>query len=262
MQVPSGAPTSRIDAITPALTLISVPLWPAPRRARGAQREVRDRRDARQRLAAEARACGWRRDRRRCAILLVACRSIASRASSASIPSPSSSTRISFLPPSSTVMAMRRAPASSAFSTSSLTTEAAARRLRRPRSGWRDRAPAGGFLPISMPWIHSGLQSSRGGGRTASMPTDSATIMTDDPPELHRVAARKMRQRHVHAPHAGQDGQRHEQRGDDRSAPSSRCSTGSRPIARLASSRLVIRSWKNIDSSASRTRWSWTSRKR
>ena len=44
------------------------------------------------------------------AILLVACRSIASRASSASIPSPSSSTRISFLPPSSTVMAMRRAP--------------------------------------------------------------------------------------------------------------------------------------------------------
>ncbi len=58
------------------------------------------------------------------AILLVACRSIASRASSGSIPSPSSSTRISFLPPSSIAMAMRRAPASSAFSTSSLTTEA------------------------------------------------------------------------------------------------------------------------------------------
>jgi hypothetical protein len=27
MQVPSGAPISRTDAIAPALTLISVPLW-------------------------------------------------------------------------------------------------------------------------------------------------------------------------------------------------------------------------------------------
>ena len=53
-----------------------------------------------------------RRGRRRRRILLVACRSIASRASSGAIPSPSSSTRSSFLPPSSTAIAMRRAPAS------------------------------------------------------------------------------------------------------------------------------------------------------
>ena len=44
------------------------------------------------------------------AILLVAWRSIASRASSGSIPSPSSSTRSSFLPPSSIVTAIRVAP--------------------------------------------------------------------------------------------------------------------------------------------------------
>ena len=43
-------------------------------------------------------------------ILLVACRSRHSRASSGSMPRPSSSTRISFLPPYSTVIAMRVAP--------------------------------------------------------------------------------------------------------------------------------------------------------
>ena len=57
-------------------------------------------------------------------ILLVACRSIASCASSGSMPTPSSSTRISFLPPSSHVMATRVAAASMAFSTSSFTTDA------------------------------------------------------------------------------------------------------------------------------------------
>jgi hypothetical protein len=74
-----------------------------------------------------------------CAILLVAWRSIASRASSGSMPSPSSSTRISFLPPSSTAIAMRRAPASSAFSTSSLTTEAG-RSTTSPAAIWLARS--------------------------------------------------------------------------------------------------------------------------
>ena len=75
-----------------------------PARAR-AQREVRDRRDARQRLAAEPERARSRRDRRRAR----SCWSRAARSPAArrpaSIPSPSSSTRISFLPPSSTAIA-------------------------------------------------------------------------------------------------------------------------------------------------------------
>ncbi len=58
------------------------------------------------------------------AILLVACRASASPSSAGAIPPPSSRTRTSCSPPRSTSTSMRRAPASSAFSTSSLTTEA------------------------------------------------------------------------------------------------------------------------------------------
>ena len=56
--------------------------------------------------------------------LLVACRSKASMASSRSIPQPSSVTRISRRPPLSTSIRRCDAPASSEFSSSSLTTEA------------------------------------------------------------------------------------------------------------------------------------------
>ena len=72
-------------------------------------------------------------------ILLVAWRSTESRASSGSMPSPSSSTRISRLPPASTVMATRVAPASTAFSTSSLTTEAG-RSTTSPAAIWLARS--------------------------------------------------------------------------------------------------------------------------
>jgi len=54
----------------------------------------------------------------------VACRASASASSSAGMPQPSSDTRISRLPPSAIATSIRRAPASSAFSTSSLTAEA------------------------------------------------------------------------------------------------------------------------------------------
>ena len=57
-------------------------------------------------------------------ILDVACRASASTASSRDMPEPSSLTRISWRPPSSTAMSMEVAPASSAFSTSSFTTDA------------------------------------------------------------------------------------------------------------------------------------------
>ena len=104
MLVPSGAPTSRTDDDRPGVDA-HLGAGRAAARAR-AQQEARHRRDARQRLAAEPE----RPDRAeivRLAILLVACRSIASRASSGSIPSPSSSTRISFLPPSSIATPIR-----------------------------------------------------------------------------------------------------------------------------------------------------------
>ena len=122
MQVPSRVPTSRTDASLPA---VDAHLGAALRAARAACAG----RSATPRRCSAAprrgtRACGSRRDRPASRILLVACRSTASCASSGSIPSPSSSTRISFLPPSSMVTAIRVAPASSAFSTSSLTTEA------------------------------------------------------------------------------------------------------------------------------------------
>ena len=58
------------------------------------------------------------------AILLVACRARARLRSEASMPAPSSETRISPQPPRSSSTSMRRAPASRAFSTNSLTTEA------------------------------------------------------------------------------------------------------------------------------------------
>ena len=57
-------------------------------------------------------------------IFEVACRASASGRSSGAMPQPSSLTRISRLPPPAMAMSMRVAPASSAFSTSSLTAEA------------------------------------------------------------------------------------------------------------------------------------------
>ena len=57
-------------------------------------------------------------------ILLVACRSKASVASCRDMPLPLSITRISFFPPALISMLIRTLPASMAFSTSSLTTEA------------------------------------------------------------------------------------------------------------------------------------------
>src|SRR4029453_4358729 len=137
-------------------------------------------------------------------ILLVACRSMASRASSGSIPSPSSSTRTCLLPPSSTWIATRRAPASMAFSTSSLTTDA----------GRSTTSPAAIWL-------------ARSGGRRVTRPPSEPVLAPEkhqhdadndqhdagDPPELHGIAAGKMRQRHVQAVHTAEQRQRPENRG-------------------------------------------------
>ncbi len=72
-------------------------------------------------------------------ILLVAWRRTAIRASSRSIPAPSSATRTSSMPPVSMSTRMRRPPASSAFSSSSLTT-LAGRSTTSPAAIWLARS--------------------------------------------------------------------------------------------------------------------------
>ena len=75
MQVPSGAPTSRIDAIAPAFTLISVPLCAPRARVRSVKCET----DAMLGSASPRKPSVWIAPRSSAwAILLVACRSIAS----------------------------------------------------------------------------------------------------------------------------------------------------------------------------------------
>src|SRR3954465_1403072 len=228
MQVPSGAPTSRTESITPALTLISVPLWttPAPgsaaSRLEGRVRSVKCETDAMLGSASPRNPSVRIAPRSSArAILLVACRSIASRASSGSIPSPSSSTRISFLPPSSTAMLMRRAPASSAFSTSSLTTEAG-RSTTSPAAIWLARSE-GNLWMRGMEKFHSKESKSR-----MSFELDPPSLVKipehreDDThhqrhqhPEHPRAAEAEVREVDVHAVQAGDERQGHEHRGDD-----------------------------------------------
>src|SRR5581483_11748693 len=136
MVVPSAAAASFDAAMTPPLTRSSVPLtWPRARvRSRKCETEaIEGSASPRNPSVTIAARSSARR------ILLVAWRSSASRASSGAIPSPSSSTRTCFLPPSSTWIAIRVAPASIAFSTSSLTTEAG-RSTTSPAAIWLARS--------------------------------------------------------------------------------------------------------------------------
>ncbi len=134
--VPSGAPISRTDTPRPASMRTSVPMSAPRSRVRKRKRETEaidgnaSPRKPSVRIAARSEASR---------ILLVAWRSTASAASSLSMPSPSSSTDMRRLPPNSMVMAIRRAPASTAFSTSSLTTEAG-RSITSPAAIWFARS--------------------------------------------------------------------------------------------------------------------------
>src|ERR671934_63621 len=85
----------------------------------------------------------------RCAILLVACRASASGRSSRAMPSPSSSTCTRRTPPSSSVTLMARAPASTLFSSSSLSTEAG-RSTTSPAAIWLTRSS--GSTRIALTW--------------------------------------------------------------------------------------------------------------
>ena len=105
--------------------------------------------------------------------LLVAWRSSASSACSGVMPQPSSITRIARLPPSRTSTWMRRAPASTAFSTSSFTTEAG-RSTTSPAAIWSTNAsgsrsirgrgmgrfsPLAQGVPWNLPWGQPGVDS-------------------------------------------------------------------------------------------------------
>ncbi len=133
-------------AMTPPSTRISVAASPSGVRVRSKKCET----DAMEGRASPRKprvVIAARSSARR--ILLVAWRAKASRASSAVIPSPSSSTRMDALPPSSTATFTRRAPASSAFSTSSLTTDAG-RSTTSPAAIWfASSAGSWTTLPIS-----------------------------------------------------------------------------------------------------------------
>src|SRR4051812_10454117 len=124
------------------------------------------------------------------------------------MPSPSSSTRTCFLPPSSTWMASRRAPASIEFSTSSLMTDAG-RSTTSPAAIWLARS--GGSWWIFPIWLDPPLAAEEEQHHPADEDHDAG-----DPPELHTLAAGKVRHRHVHPPHAGKHGQREEHGRHDR----------------------------------------------
>src|SRR4051812_28595336 len=209
MQVPSGAPTSRIDSMMPALTLISVPVpgasevdgWPARARVRSVKCDTEAMLGSASPRNPSVRIAPRSSARR---ILLVACRSIASRASSASIPSPSSSTRISRLPPVSTAIATRDAPASMAFSTSSLTTEAG-RSTTSPAAIWfassGDRGKIRDISDVEI-WEFSDpaaiAEVDEHGG-------DDAAHDAHQDPEHGQPAEAEMRQLHVHAVEPGDE---------------------------------------------------------
>ena len=132
MRVPTGRPHSRTWTNLPPLTKISVPASRSAGRVCSSKRAT---------LAIDGNASPrnpnvFKRSRSAAsAILLVACRSSASRASSRVMPWPLSSIRMSARPPWRNSTSMRVAPASRAFSTSSFTT-AAGRSITSPAAIW------------------------------------------------------------------------------------------------------------------------------
>src|SRR6478609_5425581 len=118
------------------------------------------------------------------AILLVAWRVSASGISSGAMPSPSSRTRISAVPPRSVSISMRVAPASMAFSTSSLTTEAG-RSTTSPAAIWSMRWDGRTRIGMCRGFYRSGARGSgsrvagddgRGAATSFALPREEAAI--------------------------------------------------------------------------------------
>ena len=119
---------------------------------------------------------------------------------------PSSSTRISRLPPYSTVTAMRVAPASMAFSTSSLTTEAG-RSTTSPAAIWLARSSGSWRMRPTRYRPSRAAEPQEHGDRRAQH-------QRHHPPELRRFPAGKCGSGDVHAVEPGQHGERPEERRD------------------------------------------------
>ena len=110
------------------------------------------------------------------AILLVACRASAIGSSPAAMPQPSSRTRTSATPPRSMSISMRVAPASSAFSTSSLTTEAG-RSITSPAAIWSTSSPGRMRIPMQTAvYRRSEAPSGRGDQGVAAADEASAAL--------------------------------------------------------------------------------------
>ena len=114
----------------------------------------------------------------------VACRSTASVRSSASMPLPLSSTAISVLPPALSVTSIRVAPASSAFSTSSLTADAG-RSITSPAAIWLTKLDGKTRIDIVRVPFFNNFGSS---GRTAPIPGRTQPV-----PRSYRTRARRFR---------------------------------------------------------------------
>src|SRR5436189_4150146 len=100
---------------------------------------------------------------------------------------------------------MRRAPASIAFSTSSLTTEAG-RSTTSPAAIWLARsAGKRAILPTSDPSLDPMFTAEQ-----AEHEGDDGEHDAEKPPELYRFSTGKMRERHVHPPQSGEKRERHE----------------------------------------------------
>src|SRR3954464_6647181 len=110
------------------------------------------------------------------------------------MPQPSSTTWIRLRPPSLSVTSIRRAPASMAFSTSSLTTEAG-RSTTSPAAIWFARSLASrAIFPTSDPTLAPEYFQHQHHDRQHE---------SEDPPELRRGSSRKMREFDVHPVHSG-----------------------------------------------------------
>ncbi len=157
--VPAGTPASRASVSMPASTVRRNPAAAAGSRVVSTSRDT---------AAIDGSASPRnpkvpsRHRSSAAAILEVACRRRARRASDGGMPEPSSTTRMSRRPPPSISTSMRRAPASMAFSTSSLTTDAG-RSTTSPAAIWS--ASSGGstrtFTPASAMGIVEELPRAR-----------------------------------------------------------------------------------------------------
>ena len=190
-------PASVTEATVPAWTRISEPLSRPRARVRSVKCDTEAMLgSASPRKPSVAIAA---RSSARCS-LLVACRSIASRASSGSMPNPSSSTRTRRLPPYSMVTVTRRASASMAFSTSSLTIEAG-------RS--IDLAGRDLVCEVRGQPVDAAHQSDRLPRRKASVRPTRRNRDGENPPERAGIVlARDAGQMHVHAEEAAEHGER------------------------------------------------------